>query len=201
MISRLKPTVGKLLSETPARILTKAHLTPNAVTILGLLFNVFTAWVLAIEQLFIGGFLVLFSGWFDMLDGAMARMTGQTTRFGSFLDSTVDRLSEAVLFLGLLIFYADGDHTIEVVLIYVAIIGSIMVSYTRARAEGLGLKGEAGLLARPERVVLLTLGLLLSEVSMTILVVVLWILAVGANLTALRRIFYVWQQSKKEDTP
>jgi len=200
MISRLKPTVGKVLSETPARLLTKAHLTPNSLTFIGLLFNVFTAWVLAIGELFIGGFLVLFSGWFDMLDGAMARMTGKATRFGAFFDSSIDRLSEAALFLGLLIFYADGDHDIEVVLIYVAIIASIMVSYTRARAEGLGLKGEVGLLARPERVVILTLGLFLSEVSWA-LTVALWILSVGASLTALRRIIYVWQQSKKEDNP
>ena len=76
-----------------------------------------------------------------------------------------------------------------------------MVSYSRARAEGLGLKGEAGMLARPERLVLLTLGLLLSEITLTALVVVLWILAIGANLTALRRIVYVWQQSKKDDNP
>lgn len=200
MISRLKPTVGKVLSETPARLLVKAHLTPNALTLIGLLFNVFTGWILAIGELFIGGFLVLFSGWFDMLDGAMARMTGKTTRFGAFFDSSVDRLSEAALFLGLLIFYADGDHDIEVVLIYVAIIASMMVSYTRARAEGLGLKGDVGLLARPERVVILTLGLLLSGMSFA-LVVALWILSVGASLTALRRIIYVWQQSKKDNNP
>ena len=200
MISRLKPTVGKVLSETPARLLTKAHLTPNWLTFIGLLFNVFTAWVLAIGELFVGGFLVLISGWFDMLDGAMARMTGKASRFGAFFDSSVDRLSEAALFLGLLIFYADGDHDVEVVLIYVAIIASIMVSYTRARAESLGLKGEVGLLARPERVVILTLGLLLSGISWA-LTVALWILAVGASLTAIRRIFYVWQQSKSEGNP
>lgn len=201
MISKLKPTVGKVLSEFPARVLHKARLTPNALTLIGLALNVFTAWVLAVGELFVGGFLVLFSGWFDMLDGAMARITGKTTRFGALLDSTVDRLSEAALFLGLLIFYADQGDTLEIVLIYIAIIGSIMVSYTRARAEGLGLKGEAGLLARPERVVLLTLGLLLYEVTSTALLVILWILAIGANLTAVRRILYAWQQSKKADEP
>jgi CDP-diacylglycerol--glycerol-3-phosphate 3-phosphatidyltransferase len=198
MISRLKPTVGKALSEFPARLLAKAHLTPNALTIIGLLLNVFTGWVLATGHLFIGGFLVLFSGWFDMLDGAMARITGKTTRFGALLDSSVDRLSEAALFGGLIFFYSDRGDTLEVVLAYAAIIGSIMVSYSRARAEGLGLKGEAGLLARPERLVLLTLGLLLSEVTLTALVIVLWILAIGANFTALRRLTYAWQQSRKD---
>ncbi len=199
MISRLKPTVGKVLSEFPARLLAKAYLTPNALTIIGLLLNVFTGWVLATGHLFIGGFLVLFSGWFDMLDGAMARITGKITRFGALLDSSVDRLSEAALFGGLIFFYSDRGDTLEVVLAYAAIIGSIMVSYSRARAEGLGLKGEAGLLARPERLVLLTVGLLLSEVTLTALVVVLWILAIGANFTALRRLTYAWQQSRKDD--
>jgi CDP-diacylglycerol--glycerol-3-phosphate 3-phosphatidyltransferase len=199
MISRLKPTVGKALSEFPARLLAKAHLTPNALTIIGLLLNVFTGWVLATGHLFIGGFLVLFAGWFDMLDGAMARITGKTTRFGALLDSSVDRFSEAALFGGLIFFYSDRGDTLEVVLAYAAIIGSIMVSYSRARAEGLGLKGEAGLLARPERLVLLTLGLLLSEVTLTALVIVLWILAIGANFTALRRLTYAWQQSRKDD--
>ena len=199
MISRLKPTVGKALSETPAKLLAKAHLTPNALTIIGLLFNVFTGWVLATGHLFVGGFLVLFSGWFDMLDGAMARITGKTSRFGALLDSSVDRLSEAALFGGLIFFYSDRGDTLEVVLAYAAIIGSIMVSYSRARAEGLGLKGDVGLLARPERIVILTLGLLLSEVTMTAIVVALGVLAIGANLTALRRLIYAWQQSRKDD--
>ncbi len=198
MISRLKPTVGKVLSEFPARVLLKCRMTPNTLTLIGLLLNIVTAVVLAMGYLFIGGFLVLFSGWFDMLDGALARLTGKTTRFGALLDSSVDRLSEAALFLGLIVYYADGDHTRVVVIAYIAIISSIMVSYTRARAEGLGLKGEVGILARPERVVLLTLGLLLTALSHVALEIVLWIIAVGASVTAAWRLIYGWQQSKDE---
>ncbi|MDY6911307.1 MAG: CDP-alcohol phosphatidyltransferase family protein [Chloroflexota bacterium] len=200
MISKLKPTVGRLLSEPFVRVLAKIGISPNALTVIGFFLNVFTGWMLATGHLFAGGFLVLFSGWFDMLDGAMARLLGKPTRFGALLDSAIDRLSEAALFLGLILFYADRGDTLEIALAFVAIIGSIMVSYTRARAEGLGLKCEVGLLARPERVALLALGLLLTEVSLTALLVILWIIAIGANLTALRRLHYCWQQSKDSDT-
>ncbi|MFO8100822.1 MAG: CDP-alcohol phosphatidyltransferase family protein [Dehalococcoidia bacterium] len=199
MISRLRPTVGRFLSEAPARLLAALRVTPNALTLIGLAFNIFTAWVLAADfshHLLIGGILVLFSGWFDMLDGALARLTGGITRFGGMLDSTVDRFSEAALFLGLTVFFANRGDTLEVALIVAALAGSLMVSYTRARAEGMGFKGEAGIFARPERLVLLTLGLLFSEISLVSVVVVLWILAVGANLTAVHRLIYAWRQSK-----
>lgn len=198
MISRLRPTVGRALSESPARLMARLHLSPDVLTLFGLVFNAVTAWVLAIGELFVGGFLVLVSSWFDMLDGALARLTGRQSRFGAFLDSSVDRLCEAALFLGLIIYYADRGDTLEVALAYAATIGSLMVSYTRARAEGVGFKGEVGLLARPERIVLLSLGLLITELTATALVVVLWIIAIGANLTAVRRIIYVWQQSKTD---
>lgn len=198
MISKLRPTLGRILSEPIARIIAKAGISPNALTISGFVLNAITAWVLATGHLFAGGFMVLFSAWFDMLDGTLAKLIGKPTRFGALLDSTVDRFSEAALFLGLLIFYVDRDDTQEIALVYLAIIGSIMVSYLRARSEGLGMKGEIGILARPERIVLLTLGLFLTEVSMTSLTVVLWILAVGTNLTALHRLLYAWQQSKKD---
>jgi len=196
VISRLRPTVGKFLSENPARLMASARISPNALTLTGFGFGILTAWLLATGHLFIGAFLVLFAAWFDMLDGALARVSGRITRFGGVLDSTVDRLSEAAVFLGLIIFFTGRGDTLETALSYAAIIGSLMVSYTRARAEGAGFKGEAGVFARPERIVLLTLGLFLSEVSLNALVVVLWILAVGSNLTALQRVMYAWRQAK-----
>jgi CDP-diacylglycerol--glycerol-3-phosphate 3-phosphatidyltransferase len=196
MISKLRPTLGRLLSEPIVRILSRTGVSPNALTVTGFLLSAVTAWVLATGHLFLGGFLVLFSAWFDMLDGALAKMIGMTTRFGALLDSTVDRFSEAVLFLGLLIHYADRDEMAMVVLIYVAIIGSQMVSYTRARAEGLGIEAEVGILARPERIVLLTLGLLLTSAFSGALVVIMWILAVGTNLTALHRLLHSRRQSR-----
>lgn len=196
MISRLRPTVGRYLSEYPARLMASAGISPNALTIFGFIFSAFTAWLLATGHLFAGAFLVLFSGWFDMLDGALARLSTGPTRFGGMLDSTVDRLSEAAVFLGLVIYFADRGDILEVALVYAAIVGSLMVSYTRAKAEGLGFKGEVGWFARPERIVLLALGLILTVATSTALVIVLWILAAGSNVTALQRLFYVWRQSR-----
>ncbi|MDD5094662.1 MAG: CDP-alcohol phosphatidyltransferase family protein [Dehalococcoidia bacterium] len=178
-------------------MIARTGISPNALTIAGFLLSAVTAWVLATGHLFVGGLLVVFSAWFDMLDGALAKMIGSSTRFGAILDSTVDRLSEAALFLGLLIYYVDRHETDAIVLVYIAVAGSFMVSYIRARAEALGIQGEVGFFARPERIVLLTLGLLLTAVTSTALIVVLWILAVGTNLTALRRLLHSWQQTKE----
>jgi CDP-diacylglycerol--glycerol-3-phosphate 3-phosphatidyltransferase len=197
MISRLRPTLGRFLTEPIVRCLARTGISPNALTITGFLLSIVVAGVLAGGHLFLGGFLVLFAGWFDMLDGALARVVGKSTRFGSLLDSTIDRLSEAVLFLGLLIFYLGQAATLEILLVYSAIVGSIMVSYIKARAEGLGLRCEVGFFARPERVILLALGLLLSRASPVALLVVLVILAMGTMLTVLHRLIDIWQQMRR----
>ncbi|MCL0060958.1 CDP-alcohol phosphatidyltransferase family protein [Dehalococcoidia bacterium] len=198
MISKLRPGLGRLLTEPIVRLIARTGISPNALTITGFLLNAVVAGVLAGGHLFLGGFLVLFASWFDMLDGALARISGKSTRFGTLLDSTVDRFSEAVLFLGLLVFYLAQGATLEILLIYFTIVGSIMVSYVKARAEGLGLRSEVGLFARPERVILLALGLLLSRVSPVALLVVLWILAVGTMLTVLHRLIHAWRQMKDD---
>ncbi|MCL0034711.1 CDP-alcohol phosphatidyltransferase family protein [Dehalococcoidia bacterium] len=198
MISKLRPTFGRFLSAPIARCLARTGISPNALTITGFLLNALVAGVLAGGYLFLGGFLVLFAGWFDMLDGALARISGKSTRFGTLLDSTVDRFSEAVVFLGLLVFYLAQGATLEILLIYFTIVGSIMVSYVRARAEGLGLRSEVGLFTRPERVILLALGLLPSRISPVALLVVLWILAVGTMITVLHRLIHAWRQMKDD---
>ncbi|MCL0059154.1 CDP-alcohol phosphatidyltransferase family protein [Dehalococcoidia bacterium] len=198
MISKLRPGLGRLLTEPIVRLIARTGISPNALTITGFLLNAVVAGVLAGGYLFLGGFLVLFAGWFDMLDGALARISGKSTRFGTLLDSTVDRFSEAVVFLGLLVFYLAQGATLEILLIYFTIVGSIMVSYVRARAEGLGLRSEVGLFARPERVILLALGLLPSRISPVALLVVLWILAVGTMITVLHRLIHTWRQMKDD---
>ena len=195
MISKLHPAFGRFLCEPIVRLISRTGISPNALTITGFLLNAIVAGMLACGHLFLGGFLVLFSGWFDMLDGALARISGKSTSFGTLLDSTVDRLSEAVLLLGLLIFYLAQGATLEILLVYFTIVGSIMVSYVRARAEGLGMRLEVGLFARPERVVLLALGLILSRISPAALPTVLWILAVGTTLTVLHRLIFAWRQA------
>lgn len=172
--------------------LARLGLTPNALTAIGLVLNVLVAAVIATGNLVPGGILLLIASGFDMLDGAVARATGTVTRFGGFLDSTIDRYSEAVVLGGVLVYVlGTDDYRIGSLLVFTAAIGSIMISYARARAEAAGWKASVGLLARPERVVVLALGLLTGQV-----IPALWILAVGAQLTVVTRMAHVWRLSR-----
>jgi CDP-diacylglycerol--glycerol-3-phosphate 3-phosphatidyltransferase len=130
---------------------------------------------------------------FDAIDGAMARLLNQATRFGAFFDSTVDRFAEIILFLGVLIYYQGQDARLEIILTYLAIVGSLMVSYTRARAEGVGISIKGGILTRVERMGILILCLLLNWP-----VVALWILAILTNTTALQRVWLTWRATKSD---
>ena len=196
MLAKVRRTLGQRISKIPAALLAKTGLSPNALTLFGFAITLGVAWVLSTGRFFLGGFLVLFSGAFDFLDGALARATGRSTKFGAFLDSTLDRFSDAALFLGLLAYYASlGSHYAEMVLIGAALTGSLATSYTRARAEGLGLKDEVGFFTRTERIILLAIGLIIGQWYNNAMIVVLWIIAVLSNLTALQRIYHVWRQT------
>jgi CDP-diacylglycerol--glycerol-3-phosphate 3-phosphatidyltransferase len=168
---------------------------PNVLTILGFLLSIAIAYLLATGRFFPGGLLVLFSGWFDLLDGALARASGRSTRFGALLDSTFDRLSEAAVLFGLMVFYALGGSLQEILLLFAILVGSVLVSYIRARAEGLGLECQVGLFTRAERVIILAIGLILGAFFGKALLVVLWILAVGTAATAIHRLYYVWRRT------
>jgi CDP-diacylglycerol---glycerol-3-phosphate 3-phosphatidyltransferase len=178
--------------------------TPNTLTVIGLLLSILTAIVIAQGFLFAGGLLVLFAGIFDMFDGAMARVRNAATTFGAFLDSTLDRYSEGIILFGLL-YYAlqhpglqdplwpvPHEQTWMIAFTYIAMVGSLMVSYTKARAEGLGLECKTGLLARPERVIILAIGLLTNTGIWA-----LALLAVFSNVTAVERIFSVWRTTRQ----
>jgi len=190
---KARRALAQYVNKYPARLLARSGLSPDVLTIIGLLLAIVVAWILSQGRFFMGGFLVLLSGAFDMLDGALARATGRSTRFGSLLDSTFDRLSEAALFLGLLAYYANKGSDQELLLVGAGLVGSFMTSYVRARAEGLGLNCEVGIFTRPERVILLSVGLIFNQ-----MLVVLWIIAVLSNLVAWQRIFNVWRQLRKE---
>jgi CDP-diacylglycerol--glycerol-3-phosphate 3-phosphatidyltransferase len=175
-------------------------------TLFGLVLNGVVAVLLATGHLVAGGVVMIFAGLFDMLDGALAKITERVSDFGAFLDSVVDRYSEAVVLLGLLLYYysqppGNGDSinsywlpfdakVVNIVLIYAILFGSMMISYARARAGALKIRNEVGILARPERIVLLAVGLLFRT---ALLEPVLWILAIGTQITAVQRIVYVWQ--------
>lgn len=190
MLAKVRHTLALHISKFPAALLAKAGITPNALTCFGFAMTLAVAWVLSSGRFFLGGFLVLLAGAFDFLDGALARATGRSTKFGAFLDSTLDRFSDAALFLGLLAFYASQGSYHQIVLIGAALMGSLVTSYTRARAEALGLKEEVGIFTRTERIILLAIGLIVNQ-----MIVVLWIIAVLSNLTALQRVYHVWRET------
>jgi len=173
-------------------ILSKSGITPNALTFINLALNIAAAFIIATGHFLLGGILVLVAGLFDLLDGALARFSKQTTRFGAILDSVADRISEAAIFCGLLVWYIPQQGTsLEIVLIFVVLIGSFLVSYIRARAEGLGWQCQVGLFTRAERVIVLAVGLLINQIF-----IVLCVLVVFVFFTVVQRLVYLWKQSK-----
>ena len=194
-LSEVRKAVAGYLTEPAVRLLGRTSITPGATTWFGFLLAVGAAALIITGHLFAAGFMVLMAGFFDILDGALARHTNQVTPFGTVLDSTVDRLSEAVLLIGILVLYAR-DHSFAIILLVcIALLASLLVSYIRARAEAIGLKCEVGLFTRAERVIVLALGLLLSQIA-NALVIALAIIVVFSFVTVGQRLIYVWQQTK-----
>lgn len=188
------------LAEPVGRVVAKTRVKPNYLTISGFLMNIFVAWVISQGYFLLGGSLILVAGIFDLLDGAVARYTNRVTKFGALLDSTLDRWSDAVLLFGLLWYFAwqpDQDTSLEMILIFAALVGFLLVSYVRARAEGLGLDADVSIMRRTVRILTLSFGLMLSAFE-PILLIALWVLAIGSNLTAAHRLIYVWYHSRKE---
>jgi CDP-diacylglycerol--glycerol-3-phosphate 3-phosphatidyltransferase len=170
--------------------------TPNMISVAGFVGNVAAACLAAGGEFVAAGIVMLAFSALDLLDGALARKTGTVTKFGAVFDSVLDRLSEAAVLAGLLYHYSEaGDATLEIVLIYAAVVGSIMVSYVRARAEGIGLELREGLFTRAERVLLLGVALIIGSVAIPW---ALGILAVLSNATAIQRVFAVWQKLRTD---
>lgn len=169
-----------------AGILNRLGLMPNTVTIIGLIGNTIGAIFLANGQMTIGGILILLMGPVDALDGSMARLRGEPSEFGAFVDSVTDRYSELVIFGALLFYYIQQDEWLPALLAYLAAAGAVLVSYTRARAQSLGFETKVGILTRFERYLVLAPCLVFNIPQ-----VALWILAVLGNLTAIQRIYDV----------
>jgi CDP-diacylglycerol---glycerol-3-phosphate 3-phosphatidyltransferase len=173
------------------RGLALSRIHPNALTFIGLVINAVAAVLLASGNFMAAGFVIIAAAIFDMVDGRVARETNQVTRFGAFFDSVVDRYSDLVLLMGLLVFYASINRFFYIVLTAVVMTGSVMVSYTRARAECFIPKCKAGFMERPERIVLLILGAVFNRMAP-----VLWVIAILANITVIHRMLYTWQETK-----
>ncbi len=170
--------------------LSKIH--PNVLTFIGLVINIVAAVYLAAGQFFAAGLIILGAGIFDMVDGRVARETNQVTRFGGFFDSVVDRYSDLGLLMGLLVYYASINRYLYVVLTAIVMTASVMVSYTRSRAENAIPLCKVGFMERPERVVLLIIGALFNHMA-----AVLWVIAVLGNLTVIHRMIFTYQEAKR----
>lgn len=170
--------------------LNKLGITPNMMTMLGLVGNIFAAVFLANGKFVTGGIIILALGPFDALDGTMARLRGEPTRFGGFVDSVTDRYSELFILGGVLIYFLYQQNDTAVILTYLSAAGSVLVSYIRARAESLGFDAKVGLMTRVERVIILSVFFILNLPE-----VALWILAIFTNFTALQRIWHVRKQA------
>jgi len=178
------------------RVLVRTPVTPSAITWFGFILALGAAALVITGHLFAAGFVVLIAGFFDILDGALARRMEQATPFGAVLDSTLDRLSEAVLLLAILVLYAREQSVMPILLVCLALLASLLVSYIRARAEAVGLECQVGLFTRAERVIILALGLLLSQIDYSFLAIALAIIVVFSFFTVGQRLVYVWQQRK-----
>src|SRR5260370_1277519 len=170
--------------------LSKFH--PNVLTFLGLMINIGAAVLLASGRFRAAGLVIIGAGLFDMVDGRVARETNRVTRFGGFFDSVLDRYSDLALLMGLLVYYGSINRSFYVVMTAIVMTGSVMVSYTRARAENTIPMCKVGFMERPERVVLLIIGALFDRMAP-----VLWVIAVMSNLTVIHRMIYTWQEAKR----
>ncbi|MEK7353998.1 MAG: CDP-alcohol phosphatidyltransferase family protein [Chloroflexota bacterium] len=195
--SGFRRTLGYYLTQLPVQLLAKTSVTPNAVSWFGVLLTLAAAVLIITGQLFVAGIMVLVAGFFDMLDGALARSTNRVSKFGAILDSTLDRFSEAVLLLSLLAVYAAQQSMLGIWAVGLALLGSYLVSYIRARAEGMGIDCEVGIFARPERVVALALGLLLAPINSAFLTAALGVIIVFSFIAAGQRLYHAWIETKK----
>ncbi len=194
-----KPTLTDMLRvrfkgvvDPAARFIDRLGVTPNMLTLTGLVGNIVAAFFLSQGSLMIGGLIILLVGPLDALDGALARLRDEPSRFGAFFDSVTDRYSELFIFGGLMLYYVQRGDWLWASVVYAAVAGSILVSYTRARAEGVGYSAKCGLLTRAERFIILIPSLIFNfaEIGLTLI-------AVFANFTALQRIYHVHQQARE----
>jgi CDP-diacylglycerol--glycerol-3-phosphate 3-phosphatidyltransferase len=173
------------------RLLTRVGVSPNSLTIAGVIITTAGAIAFFLKNPRLGGFLILLGGLCDAIDGSLARNAGKATRFGALLDSSVDRYSEFVMLFGIGGYFLMVDDYVSAAATFLALCGSFMVSYTRARAESLGLAAKVGVMQRPERIVFLGAGALLHPIALKIAI---WLVAIFANFTALQRLRFAFKQ-------
>jgi CDP-diacylglycerol---glycerol-3-phosphate 3-phosphatidyltransferase len=207
MISEAIGAGGKRIISAMVRGLARSRINPNALTFMGLLMNIGCGVLFGYGMFFKAGLLMILANIFDMFDGQVARLRGRVTRFGAFFDSVIDRYSDIIVFVGIMVYYARntrGHSTLLVTLTGLALVGSVMISYSRARAESLDIACKVGFLERPERVVLLIIASLTevgpaSNPFLHKMPQVLWVLAVLSHWTVVHRIYHTWRELRETD--
>ncbi|HEY6249150.1 MAG TPA: CDP-alcohol phosphatidyltransferase family protein [Candidatus Angelobacter sp.] len=192
---------SRVLLHAIVRGLALTRISPNVLTFIGLVINTIAAILfgyanaLNYSRMFMyAGLVIIGAGIFDMVDGRVARATGQVTTFGAFFDSVIDRYSDVALFFGLLVYYARANRFFYLVMVAIVMVSSVLVSYTRARAESLIGSCKVGFMERPERIVLVIIGALFARWGA--MAPVLWVLAVLSTITVIHRIIYTYQQTR-----
>jgi CDP-diacylglycerol--glycerol-3-phosphate 3-phosphatidyltransferase len=194
-LTAFRKSLGGIFTQPVVRLLSRTSITPNTVTWIGFLIITGAAVLAGLGYLLFAGLVVLLAGYFDIIDGALARQTQRVTRFGGVLDSTLDRLSEAVVLIGLMAYYIFRPEISQpwiILLLGLSLISSFLVSYIRARAEGAGVKCEVGISTRTERVLLLALGLIINQVLIALLIITLM-----SVVTVVQRLAYVYRETRR----
>ena len=189
--AQARRVMARYFEDPAARLLHTLKLSPTMVTLIGLALNLGVAYLAAVDLLLPAGLLLLLASAVDMLDGALARLTGRESRFGALLDSVSDRLGEAAVLFGLLVLFFNDESTAGVVLVFLAMVASFMVSYLRARGEGLSIRSDVGIITRPERMVVLIVGMLVGH-----LLVPLGIIVTLSTVTVGQRLHHLWRQTR-----
>ncbi len=196
MFSRLIGKFCKAILDLIVDTVSILGVNPNFLTFVGFTITIFASVCFARGKFLEAGLIIILAGIFDMLDGRVARITNSVTNFGAFFDSVLDRYSDIAMFLGLMIYYSKAQRLTYMILSGVVMMGAVMTSYTRARAESLMPLCKVGFLERPERLVLMIIGALSNRMAP-----VLWVMAFFSNLTVIHRIAYTWKEASKSEQP
>jgi CDP-diacylglycerol--glycerol-3-phosphate 3-phosphatidyltransferase len=190
-----RKALARYVTGPVVRLLARTSITPNTLTVCSLLVTIIAGVLVVLEYFIAAGLVMLFASFFDILDGALARSTNRVTKYGGALDSSLDRLAEAVIFIGLMVVYASDRSVYGVALAGIALTSSLMVSYVRARAEGLGIDCQVGIFTRAERIAVIVLGLLLARFSW-VLPAALIVIIVFSSVTVGQRLYHIWKNTR-----
>ena len=194
--NKLKLYLNELLYSSIIPLLAKSKISPNTLTIIGFIFSLITMVLISQGYLLISGILIIFSSIFDLLDGALARYSNNTTNFGKFFDAVIDRLSEIAIYVGLFIYFNNDSSSL--LIIFLSAISNQMVSYIKTKYESIGIEGDVGIFTRPERIVTLSLALIIGSFYLYVFYIFMYISILLALISIMQRIFYGFINSDKK---